>query len=317
MNKSLILGIDIGGTNTKFGVVDSTGKILSQGSITTCENAVPNHFIQRLATTLGPIFKQFGKENFEGIGIGAPNGNSYTGTIELPTNLKWKGSIPLVKLIEDQFSLKAMLTNDANAATIGEMIYGDAKRMNDFIVITLGTGVGSGIVVNGELVNGKSGFAGELGHVTMIPNGRQCGCRRLGCLETYASATGVVKTAKEFLLESKEDSELRSISEDQITSKFISEAALNGDALALRVFDFTAQILARALCDFTVFSSPEAIFLFGGLTQSKETLINPTKKYFENNLMNVFKGTVKILPSGLPESDAAILGAAALISSKK
>lgn len=317
MGQSLVLGIDIGGTSTKYGVVDSTGHILDQGSIITCENADPNDFINRLATTLEPLFQKYGKENFIGIGVGAPNGNFYTGTIELAPNLKWRGVVPLVLLIEKKFNLHTVLTNDANAAAIGEMMYGHAKGMTNFIVITLGTGLGSGIVINGNLVYGHTGFAGELGHVTVVPNGRLCGCGRKGCLETYASATGILKTVKEFLHESEAPSSLRELSEDKLNAKHITEAALKGDAIAIKAYDFTAQILGRALTDAVAFSSPEAIFLFGGLAQAKEVLFKPTKEYFENNVMNVFRNKVKLLPSGLPESDAAILGAAALITSKK
>lgn len=317
MEHSLVLGIDIGGTNTKFGVVDSTGHIIDQGSIVTCENADPNHFMDRLEAQLNPLFEKYGKENFLGIGVGAPNGNFYNGTIELAPNLKWRGVVPLVSLIENRFKLKAILTNDANAAAIGEMIYGNAKGMKNFIVITLGTGLGSGIVINGELIYGHTGFAGELGHVTVIPDGRLCGCERKGCLETYASATGIVKTIKELLRDSSESSRLREIPEDSLNAKHITEAALAGDKIALKAYDFTAKILAGALANAVTFSSPEAIFLFGGLTQAKDVLFKPTKDYFENGLMNVFKGKVKLLPSGLPESDAAILGAAALIRSTK
>jgi glucokinase len=317
MDQSLVLGIDIGGTNTKFGVVDSTGHILSQGSIVTCENADPHHFIDRLAIAVEPLFKKYGKDHFLGIGVGAPNGNFYTGTIELAPNLQWRGIVPLVNLLEKKFDLKATLTNDANAAAIGEMMYGHAKGMTNFIVITLGTGLGSGIVINGDLVYGHTGFAGELGHVTVIPHGRLCGCERKGCLETYASATGIVKTVKELLHQSSKPSTLREMSEEKINAKHITEADLQGDSIALEAYDFTAQILARALADAVAFSSPEAIFLFGGLTQAKDVLFKPTKEYFEKSVMNVFKNKVKLLPSGLPESDAAILGAAALITSKR
>lgn len=314
MNKSLVLGIDIGGTNTKFGVVDSHGEILAQGSIITCETDDPNHFIDRLGLALQPLFDKFHQEHFIGIGVGAPNGNFYTGTIEMAPNLKWRGVVPLVALLEKKFQLKTVLTNDANAAAIGEMIYGHAKGMKNFIVITLGTGLGSGIVINGELVYGHTGFAGELGHVIVIPEGRLCGCGRKGCLETYASATGIVKTVKELLKNSSESSSLRELNEKDLNAKHITEAALKGDPIALKAYDYTAAILGRALTDFVVFSSPEAIFLFGGLAQAKDVLFKPTKNYFENNLMNVFKNTVKLLPSGLPESDAAILGSAALIA---
>ena len=318
MDQSLVLGIDIGGTGTKFGVVDENGKILFQDTIVTCENDDPAHFIDRLDSALKPVFEKFGgKDRFKGIGIGAPNGNFYTGTIELAPNLKWRGVVPLILLIEKKLNLKATLTNDANAAALGEMIYGNAKGMRNFIIITLGTGLGSGIVINGNLVYGHTGFAGELGHVTVVPNGRLCGCERKGCLETYASATGIVKTVKELLNESSEFSSLRDLTDANLNAKHITDAALKGDKIALKAYEYTAEILGRALSDAVAFSSPEAIFLFGGLAQAKEVLFDPTKKYFENNLMNVFKNKVKLLPSGLPESDAAILGAAALVSANR
>lgn len=308
-----VLGIDIGGTSTKYGVVDSNGKICTQGSIITCVNADPNDFIQRLSHALNPLFEEYGKENFLGIGVGAPNGNFYTGTIELAPNLKWRGIVPLVSLIEKEFNLSTTLTNDANAAALGEMIYGHAKGMKNFIIITLGTGLGSGIVIDGNLVYGHTGFAGELGHVTVVPDGRLCGCERRGCLETYASATGIVKTVKELLQQSSEDSLLRSLNDSELNAKHITDAALKGDRIAIKAYDFTAKILGLALSNAVVFSSPEAIFLFGGLAQAKDVLFKPTKDYFEKNVMNVFQSKVKLLPSGLPESDAAILGAAALV----
>jgi glucokinase len=315
MTHSFVLGIDIGGTSTKFGVVSAEGKILSQDSIKTCENDDAGHFVDRLVAALNKEIEKFeGKSNFKGIGIGAPNGNNYTGSIEHAPNLKWKGIVPLVALIEERIGLKTVLTNDANAAAMGEMIYGNAKSMKDFILITLGTGLGSGIVVNGKVVYGFTGFAGELGHLTVDPFGRICGCGRRGCLETYASATGIVMTVKELLENSHQPSQLRDLNQADLTAKQITEAAQRGDELALKAYEMTAEILGRSLANAAIFSSPEAIFLFGGLAQARELLFNPTKKYFENNLLNVFRGRVSLLASGLPESDAAILGAAALIS---
>lgn len=312
---NLVLGIDIGGTSTKFGVVDTQGKILAQDSIKTCEYDDPGHFVDRLDTALNLQFQIFGgKEQFAGIGIGAPNGNFYSGTIEHAPNLKWKGIVPLVSLIEKKIKLKTILTNDANAAAMGEMIYGHAKGMRDFLLITLGTGLGSGLVINGEVVYGHTGFAGELGHLIVTPAGRTCGCGRQGCLETYASATGIVRTVIELIQNSSQASALRDIDQNKLTAKQITDAALMGDELSLKAYELTAEILGRALANAVVFSSPEAIFLFGGLAQAKDLLFNPTKKHFENNLLTVFKNTVKLLPSGLPESDAAILGAAALVS---
>lgn len=302
MTQKFIIGIDVGGTSTKLGVVDEKGEILSQESLPTCENDDPQDFVKRLGHALKLQFeKHGGKENFRGIGLGAPNGNFYRGTIEHAPNLMWKGVVPLVSMIEEMAGLKTFLTNDANAAAMGEMIYGDAKGMRNFLLITLGTGLGSGIVINGQVVYGHSGFAGELGHLTVASEGRECGCGRRGCLETYVSATGIVRTMKE----------LRG---EELSAKEISLAALRGDAVALKAFDETAKILGQSLANAVAFSSPEAIFLFGGLAQAKELLFDPTQKYFEKSLLNIFKGKVKLLPSGLPESDAAILGAAALVS---
>ena len=315
MNLPLVLGIDIGGTSTKFGVIDQSGKILYRGSFKTTEHDTPGQFVAALVSATSAEVENFGgKGNFSGIGIGAPNGNYYLGTIEDAPNLKWKGVIPLASMIEERMQLKTVLTNDANAAAMGEMIYGNAKGMKDFIVITLGTGLGSGIVINNQVVYGHTGLAGELGHLTVNSQGRACNCGRKGCLETYASATGIVRTVKDLLQKSVLSSELRNIDEQNLTASKITKAALQGDELALQAYEFTSEILGRALANIAVFSSPEAIFLFGGLTRAGDLLFEPTIKYFESNLLNVFKNRVKLLASGLTESDAAILGAAALIS---
>lgn len=312
---NFVLGIDIGGTSTKFGVVDSQGKILAQDSIKTCEYEDPALFVDHLDAALNLQFQKFGgKGQFRGIGVGAPNGNFYSGSIEHAPNLRWKGIVPLVSMIQEKIKLKTILTNDANAAAMGEMIYGHAKGMKNFFLITLGTGLGSGIVVNGQIVYGQTGLAGELGHLIVAPGGRTCGCGRQGCLETYASATGLVLTMRELLQNSSQASGLRDLKDNNLSAKQISDAALAGDELAIKAYELTAEILGRSLANAVVFSSPEAIFLFGGLTQAKELLFNSTKKHFENNLLNVFKNTVSLLASGLPESDAAILGAAALVS---
>jgi glucokinase len=251
---------------------------------------------------------------FIGIGVGAPNGNYYSGTIEYAPNLPWKGIIPLAKMMRDVFHLPVVLTNDANAAAIGEMMYGAAKDMKDFIMITLGTGVGSGIVANGQLIYGHDGFAGELGHTIIIPDGRyHAGTGKHGSLESYASATGVVLTAQELLARDDQPSLLRSIPIESLDSKKVYEAAMKGDVLAKEIFDFTGKILGMALANFVMFSSPEAIILFGGLTKSGDLLLKPVREHMENNLIQIFQNKVKILVSHLKESDAAILGASALV----
>jgi glucokinase len=249
-----------------------------------------------------------------GIGVGAPNGNFYSGTVEYAPNLPWKGILPLAKMIQNKFQLPSILTNDANAAAIGEMMYGAAKGMKDFIMITLGTGVGSGIVANGKLIYGHDGFAGELGHTIIIPNGRYHeGTGKKGSLESYASATGVKLTAIEKLEQHKEPSLLRDVPKDQLDSKRVYDAAIQGDELAKEIFDFTGGILGMALANFVMFSSPEAIILFGGLTKAGDLILKPTRENMEANLIQVFQNKVKILVSHLKESDAAILGASALV----
>jgi len=250
----------------------------------------------------------------KGIGLGAPNGNYYSGTIEYAPNLPWKGIIPLAKLVENKFKLPVVLTNDANAAALGEMMYGAAQGMNDFIMITLGTGVGSGIVANGKLIYGHDGFAGELGHTIIIPGGRfHQGTGKKGSLESYASATGVRLTTLELLAKSKTPSSLRDIPADQVDSKKVYDAAMEGDDLAKEIFEYTGKILGMALANFVMFSSPEAIILFGGLTKAGDLLLKPTREHMEDNLIQVFQNKVKILVSHLKESDAAILGASALV----
>ena len=253
-----------------------------------------------------------GKDKIRGIGVGAPNGNYFNGSIEFAPNLPWKGKIPLAQMIQERIGIPVALTNDANAAAIGEMTYGAARGMKDFIVITLGTGVGSGIVVGGQLVYGHDGFAGELGHMIVRRNGRMCGCGRQGCLETYTSATGVARTAREYLSIRSDESLLRSIDVDAITSKDVYDAAMQGDALALEIFEATGAILGESFADFVTFSSPEAIILFGGLTKSGDLLMNPIKHHMEKNLLPIYKGKTKLLFSQLKESDAAVLGASAL-----
>jgi glucokinase len=270
--------------------------------------------------SLQPHIDRYGKEQINGIGLGAPNANYYSGNIELAANLKWKGTIPLRQLAEQAFGLPATVTNDANATAIGEMIYGAAKGMKDFIIITLGTGVGSGFVSNGQLIYGHDGFAGELGHVIAVRDGRSCGCGRKGCLETYASATGIVRTANELLEHNPSHATdghpdwLQTVYQNggEITSSGIHKAALAGDPLALEIFDFTGKILGQTLADIVAITSPEAIIFFGGLTKAGDFILKPSKKYMEENLLAIFKNKIEIIPSGLSERDAAILGAAAL-----
>ncbi|MBL7734349.1 MAG: ROK family protein [Chitinophagaceae bacterium] len=313
--QQLAVGIDIGGTNTKFGIVDRSGNILFSGEVSSRNHADPEFFIDELYEHLQPLIERVGGiGRIKGIGVGAPNGNYYTGTVEYAPNLPWKGIIPLVKIISNKFRLPSILTNDANAAALGEMMYGAAKNMKDFIMITLGTGVGSGIVANGQLIYGHDGFAGELGHTVIIPNGRlHEGPGKYGSLESYASATGVRLTAIEMMDKSDEPSLLRAIPPDEIDSKKVYEAAVKDDKLAKEVFAFTGQILGMALANFVMFSSPEAIILFGGLVKAGDLILKPTVENMEDNLIKIFQNKVKILISHLREADAAILGASALV----
>jgi glucokinase len=314
MKKLYAIGIDIGGTNTVFGIVDTHGKVVSKSSVQTSQYPTPELIIDDIKKKLDPLIEDVGGiSNIKGIGIGAPNGNHYTGNIEYAPNLQWKGIIPLSKLMSDKFGIPAVITNDANAAAIGEMIYGAARGMKNFIMITLGTGVGSGIVIDGRLVYGHDGFAGELGHVCSVRDGRSCGCGRLGCLEAYASANGVARTAKEILENQTVDSLLRNIPIDSITSKDVFDAASKGDAVALEIFEFTGKILGEAIADFVAFSAPEAIILFGGLTKSGDYIMKPIVDHMEKNLLKIWQGKIKVLFSDLNEADAAVLGASALV----
>ena len=311
----LAIGIDIGGTGTKFGIVDRNANILFSGELSTKKHLQVESFIDELYAELYPLIeKAGGAARMRGIGLGAPNGNYYTGMIEYAPNLPWRGIIPFAKLVEAKFNLPVVLTNDANAAALGEMMYGAAQGMKDFIMITLGTGVGSGIVANGKLIYGHDGFAGELGHTIIIPEGRYHeGTGKYGSLESYASATGVRLTALEFLSRNTEPSLLRSVPFDQIDSLKVYEAAIKGDKLAKEVFEFTGKILGLALANFVMFSSPEAIILFGGLTKAGDLILKPTRESMEANVIQVFQNKVKILVSHLREADAAILGASALV----
>ncbi len=310
------IGIDIGGTTTKFGIVNHRGEISNTGNIATDKYSDIHQFIDQLYEELKPSIKNVGGEKvIKGIGVGAPNGNYYTGTIDYAPNLHWKGIIPIAKLISDRFLKPCTLTNDANAAAVGEMMYGAARGMRDFIMITLGTGVGSGIIANGQLIYGHDGFAGELGHTVIRPEGRlHWGTGMRGTLETYASATGIAITAREIIDERiGEKSLLRNIPHEEITSKTVFEAAAKGDKIANEVFQFTGKILGEALANFVMFSSPEAIILFGGVIKAGNLLLDPVKENMEKNLLPIFQNKVKLLFSELKESDAAILGASALV----
>ena len=314
MEKPYVVGMDIGGTNTVFGIVDQRGNVLATDSVKTQSYAKIEEYVEAVSSKLIPLIESVGGvEKIKGMGVGAPNGNYYNGTIEFAPNLPWKGVIPLAALFEEAIGVPTALTNDANAAAIGEMTYGAARGMKDFIMITLGTGVGSGIVINGQLVYGHDGFAGELGHVVVRrENGRACGCGRKGCLETYCSATGVARTAREFLVARPEPSLLRDIPAEEIVSKDVYDAAVKGDKLALDIFEFTGRILGEALSDFIAFSSPEAIVLFGGLAKSGDYIMKPIKKALDENVLKIYEGKSKLLVSELKDADAAVLGASAL-----
>ncbi len=310
----IAVGIDIGGTNTVIGFVDKKGKIIANTSLATTDYEKADLFVKACSDRINEMLHQHPKEiKIVGIGIGAPNGNYYKGTIEFAPNLKWEGIIQLSKLFKKYYEVPVIVTNDANAAARGEMMYGGAKKMKDFIVITLGTGVGSGIVVNGEIVFGHDGFAGEVGHSIVKQKGRKCGCGRRGCLETYASASGIKRTALELIAESSASSLLDGHTIKSLSALMIDEAALKGDKIAKQTFELTGKILGEALANAVTYTSPEAIFLFGGLAQAGNLIFKPTKRHMEKNLLPIYKGKVKLLPSALKEADAAILGASALV----
>lgn len=314
------IGIDIGGTNTIFGIVDSRGEIKYRGALSTNKYDNVTDYIEALYEAVRPALDLInGDEHIRGIGIGAPNGNYYNGTIEYAPNLKWRGIIPFADLITAKFGLPAALTNDANAAAVGEMMYGAARGMKDFIMITLGTGVGSGIVTNGQVVYGHDGFAGELGHTIIIPNGRlHKGTNMRGTLETYASATGVRLTALEMLARYPDEKcLLRNYKEAEIDSRLVYECAMQGDKIANEVYKFTGEILGKALANFIMFSSPEAIILFGGLCKAGDLLTIPTREHMEANILPIYQNKVKLIFSELKEADAAILGASALVWESK
>ncbi len=310
----VVVGIDVGGTNTKFGFVDKVGHCYREESILTNAQEPPELFASRVAEAIKGEFTSLrSTHSMIGIGIGAPNANYYRGTVESPPNLSWKGVVDVVGLFKKHIPLPVVITNDANAAALGEGMFGAARGMKDYIVITLGTGVGSGLIANGQLIYGSDGFAGELGHTIVDVNGRWCGCGRRGCLEQYASAGGICRTVFELLAVRREDSELRSISFDELTSIMITEAALRGDVIAREAFEVTGRILGLKLAEAVAHTSPEAIVLFGGLAHAGDLIFEPTHRYMEQYMLNIFRNKVKLVPSGLAEGNTAVLGAAALI----
>lgn len=311
--KRIVVGIDLGGTNTVFALVDEQGSVLHEDSVPTHSFDEPGELCDYLHEKVrNQMLQMDGSFQLCGVGLGAPNGNHYNGTIEKAPNLKWGGVINISQLLSERFGVHVSVTNDANAAALGEKLYGAAKNMDHFISITLGTGLGSGIFANGQLIHGATGFAGELGHITIAPNGRECGCGRKGCLETYASVTGIVRTAQIILAKSSKPSRLRSIAPDQLTGKRITDAAAAGDTLAIEVFDYTARRLGFSLANLVAITDPEAFILFGGLANAGDLLLEPTRKYMKEALLPIFKDKAKIIVSDLQEQNAAILGAAAL-----
>lgn len=316
-DRPYVIGLDLGGTNAVFGIVDKDANIVAQTSVKTQAYPDVNDFVNACVEALKPAIEQVGGiEKIHGMGAGAPNANYYTGEIEMAPNLVWAKDkiVPLAKMFSESLGLKVAMTNDANAAAMGEMCYGAAKGMKNFIVLTLGTGVGSGIVINGEMVYGHDGFAGELGHVTMVrgEEGRSCGCGRKGCLEAYCSATGVARTAREFLAKDNRPSMLRDIEPEKIESFDVYKAAVAGDDIAKEIFEFTGNMLGEACADFTVFASPEAFIFFGGLAKSGDVIMDPIKRGYDAHVMPIYKGKAKFLVSPLEGAGAAVLGAAAL-----
>ncbi len=312
--KDLVLGIDIGGTNTSLGFVDRQGTLITSKVLPTRAGDSAERYVNRLHQHIEKLRTGLSDPHrFCGIGVGAPNAHAGRGTIEQAVNLNWGGTVDFVSLMHKYYDLPVSITNDANAAAVGEMLFGSARGMKHFLVVTLGTGLGSGIVTDGRLLYGASGFAGELGHTVVKPGGRLCACGKRGCLETYVSAPGLTKTALELLARRSDSSPLRAMSPPEITSKRIYELAAGGDALALEAFDQTARILGMKLADAVAHLSPEAIFLTGGLAGAGNLLIKPTAQYMNEYLFRIYRGTVKVLPSVMPPGSSAILGAAALI----
>ena len=315
MEKPYVLGIDMGGTGTKFGIVDARGNVLKSASIPTPDYPDINDYCDVLCAEMKKLADEFGGlDQVRGVGAGTPNGNYYTGCIEYAPNLPWKGLVPFANLISERMGIPCRITNDANAAAMGEMTYGAARGMRNFIEITLGTGVGSGIVIDGKVVYGHDGFAGELGHTKIVhgPEGRQCGCGQKGCIEAYASATGVARSAKEIVSNSSKETLLRNLDIDHITSYDVFKAAEAGDEVAKEIFEFTGRLLGQKLADFVAFSAPEAIILSGGLTKSGHWIMDPIVEAMNANVLPIWKNKVKVLVSTLKDSDAAILGASSL-----
>jgi glucokinase len=307
------LGVDLGGTNTKWGLVDRSGNCVHAGSEPTADFAGPRELAAGVHAAAIAVLPQLGDARVAGIGIGAPNGNYHRGTVEYPPNLPWPGVTPLAAMFAERFALPAVLTNDAKAAALGEGLFGAARGLTDYLVVTLGTGLGSGFVAGGQLLYGHDGFAGELGHTTVERDGRPCGCGRLGCLETYASATGLVRTVREWLHPAERRSPLRDLAPDQLTAKAIAQAAAAGDALALDAFEYTARILGLALANAVAITSPQAIVLFGGLAQAGDVLMRPLREHFEASLHTLWRGKVELRVSELHDHNAGVLGAAALL----
>jgi glucokinase len=315
--KPYVIGLDLGGTNSVFGIVDARGEIKATTAIKTGGYEKVEDYVAAGVDALQVIIEQVGGiDKIKAMGIGAPNGNYYKGTIEFAPNLPWAhhGVVPLADMFSKALGIPVALTNDANAAAIGEMVYGVARGMKNFIVITLGTGVGSGIVVNGQLLYGHDGFAGELGHVTMVrgEEGRLCGCGRTGCLEAYCSATGVARTAREILAKTNRESLLRELDPEKITSLDVSIAAGKGDELAKEIYDFTGKMLGEACADFAAFSSPEAFIFFGGMVKAGELIMKPIREAYEAHVLKIFKNKAQFLVSGLDGASAAVLGASAI-----
>lgn len=306
MIEHVALGIDIGGTNTAYGLVNRKGEVLFEESIATSDYAEPEDLVEKIYQD---VQNNGFMDNLLGLGVGAPNGNAFTGNIEFAPNLKWKGVIPIAELFEQKFHRPTLLANDANAAALGEHLFGNAKDLNDFVLVTLGTGLGSGIFINGELIVGSQGFAGEYGHIRVVHNGRSCGCGRNGCLETYVSSTGVVRSVKELESEYKAASSLNDL--PNISAKKVFEAASAGDRFACEIVDYTAEMLGIALADFAAFSNPKAYVLFGGLAQSGAYFSEKVKKHMEDNLLKIYQGHIEVRNSALHDMNAAVLGTAA------
>lgn len=313
ITKPYVIGLDLGGTNSVFGIVDARGNIVATTAIKTQAYPDFDDYVKASVDALMPIIDTVGGiEKIKALGIGAPNGNYYNGTIEYAANLVWQGVVPIAKKFEEALGIPVIVTNDANAAAVGEFTYGVARGMKNFIMITLGTGVGSGIYINGQLVLGCDGLAGELGHLTVVPGGRICGCGRKGCLETYCSATGVARTAREYLDKRDTPSLLRDIKPEDITSFEVYKAAVAGDKLAKEIFEVTGSMLGEACANFALFCSPEAFIFMGGLTKAGDLLMKPLQKAYDEHVLSVYKGKAKLMLSGLKDSETAVLGASAL-----